>query len=316
MSQKMLLHLLPTDLNIEILTFLPIEQVLEIHRNKYHELYNVCQNLELWKKLWKRDFSEFLPDNFEGFLTYNTAYHLLTYQSDKYEVFEVSCLNGWEKKVQELFRMDRHNVDFALVAAVRGGHLHIVEYLVSKGANIRRNDDNALSIAAEHGRLDVVKYLVEKGADIHSCKDHAFRDSCKQGHLNVVRYLSENGANVHAADDWGLRFSCLNGHLNVVKYLIEKEANIHINNDEPLLNAIITDHLEIVKYLIEKGANVNGINVGQMQLLEKKGHNEMLEYLKPKLSFKYEKLSLINNVDPFDFFIIKSSSQMPYISFN
>ena len=56
--------------------------------------------------------------------------------------------------------------DTALTWAAQGGHLAIVRFLVSEGADIHVRDENgwtALMKAAVSGYLDVVRFLVDRG---------------------------------------------------------------------------------------------------------------------------------------------------------
>jgi len=48
------------------------------------------------------------------------------------------------------------------------GHLEVVKYLVSLGANILSNDEDAVKSASENDHHEVVKYLVKQEADIRS----------------------------------------------------------------------------------------------------------------------------------------------------
>jgi ankyrin repeat protein len=80
--------------------------------------------------------------------------------------------------------------------------------------------DEALRWAASDGHLDVVKYLVSKGANVHVRDDEALLYAAGNGHLQVVKYLVEDhGADVHAHYDLTLHWATENGHLEVVKYL-------------------------------------------------------------------------------------------------
>ena len=56
------------------------------------------------------------------------------------------------------------NEDF--IEASSNGHLEVVQYLVSLGADIRADNDYAVQEASRNGHLDVVKYLVSLGAEL------------------------------------------------------------------------------------------------------------------------------------------------------
>ena len=74
--------------------------------------------------------------------------------------------------------------------------------------------------AARGGHLDIVKYLVSVGADIHDCYPHAaLCHAAANGHLDVVKYLISLGADVHAEDDGALRWAERNKHTEVAEYL-------------------------------------------------------------------------------------------------
>ena len=150
----------------------------------------------------------------------------------------------------EYFLTDKGaDIDDALRWSSQKGHLEVVKYLVSKGADIHADNDFALRFAGYNGYLEVVKYLVFKGANIHANNNAALRIASEAGHLEVVKYLTENGANIRADDDYALKWASRNGHLEVVKYLVEKGADIHANNDKALRVASKYGHLEVVKYL-------------------------------------------------------------------
>ena len=52
------------------------------------------------------------------------------------------------------------------------GHLDIVKYLVSKGADLGRLADDygtPLHLALDGGHLDIAEYLLKEGANINTC---------------------------------------------------------------------------------------------------------------------------------------------------
>ena len=75
------------------------------------------------------------------------------------------------------------------IKAISFGKLSVVEYLVSKGADIHAGDDWALQMASYNGNLPMVEYLVSKGADIHALNNKALQLASLMGHLHVVEYL-------------------------------------------------------------------------------------------------------------------------------
>ena len=150
------------------------------------------------------------------------------------------------------------NLQQKLIEYSKLGYLLVVQYLVSKGANIHAGNDQALQLAAQNGHLPVVQYLVSIGANIHAGNDYALRWAARNGHLPVVQYLVSIGANIHAEDlalQSALRLASENGHLEVVQYLVSIGANIHAVDDQALRWAAENGHLEVVQYLLNNGAD-------------------------------------------------------------
>ena len=141
--------------------------------------------------------------------------------------------------------INNNGLNNTLIKAVISGHLPIVKYLVSEGADIHTIDDYALRLASYSGHLAIVEYLVLKGANIHAQNDNALRLASEKGHLHVVKYLVLKGADIHCA----LQEASIHGHLFIVKYLVEQGANIHTRNDNLLFYASHYGHHSIVKYL-------------------------------------------------------------------
>ena len=69
--------------------------------------------------------------------------------------------------------------------------MEVVNYLVEKGDNIHARTDDAVRLAAGNGHLEIVKFLVSIGANYN----WAVRWAAKNGHLDVVKFLVEYGAN-------------------------------------------------------------------------------------------------------------------------
>ncbi len=147
----------------------------------------------------------------------------------------------------------------SFLAAAHDGDLRLVEAFVAVGmdVNVQNEDqhyDTALLRASQQGHLDVVVFLLSAGADPNlrngRCAGHiAFPDlvieaqgdgQCNRqtalgwasyaGHLDVVRALVEGGAGaaynegtwlyVHEGPDLPLTLAAAGGHLDVVRYLV------------------------------------------------------------------------------------------------
>lgn len=175
-------------------------------------------------------------------------------------------------------------LDIGFASACAGGHLHIVKYLIHKGADAKWNDNLATEMACQMGRTHVVKYLVKKyGATILS--EYKFRMACTGGHLDLVRYLYRR----HGMDlSWGLSLAAWHGHVQLVDYMLSHGVDIHQNNDNALCQACVycitstglTEHdidvrHQIIAHLIARGADPNAQFIGEYA---QQAHDYLLQH--------------------------------------
>lgn len=179
------------------------------------------------------------------------------------------------------------------------GHLEVVKYLISKGADIHAKVDNkinsyhegeaTLMIAASSGQLEIVKYLIAQGANVNNQSKYyatALKSAAGDGQLEVVKYLISKGANISIDI---LVFAVESGNVELVKYLIAQGADVNAYIDSPSGKSALmfAKKLEIIKALISAGARVNDADSGGETLLlriAKYGESchrniETLEYL-------------------------------------
>ena len=80
--------------------------------------------------------------------------------------------------------------------SAQNGHLSVVKYLVSHGANINgKNIDGwtPLHYSAHNGHLCVVEYLVDSGADISITNNANMTPLMISTQNNIVQYLISQG---------------------------------------------------------------------------------------------------------------------------
>jgi len=84
--------------------------------------------------------------------------------------------------------------------AAKGGHLKILEMLISRGARVHTTnmgDDTPLHLAAAHGHRDVVTILVRQKAEVNSVNEHGntpLHYACFWGYTDIAEDLIEAGA--------------------------------------------------------------------------------------------------------------------------
>jgi ankyrin repeat protein len=151
------------------------------------------------------------------------------------------------------------------MAAVVGGNLQVVKYLVEEaGADERhtgRTLMNPLMQAAGKGHTAIVQYLLDRpGTDLETRtergRETALDIACYKGHLDVVELLVAAGARVDPqsrGQPAALVHAAAAGHLEVVKYLVE-EAGADVQRASSsgmttLQMAVDSGHADIVEYL-------------------------------------------------------------------
>ena len=158
----------------------------------------------------------------------------------------------------------------ALMSAVLNNNIKIIEYLVSKGADIKGILNEAFMHAYRRGDLNIINYLVERGADVQARNNEALMQACIRGDLNIINYLVERGADVQARNNEALMHACIGCDLNIINYLVERGADVQARNNEALMHACRRGDLNIINYLVERGADVQASN--NKALFESKPH--------------------------------------------
>lgn len=121
-----------------------------------------------------------------------------------------------------------------LMAAAQNGKVEMIEFLISRGANVERqgyDGNRPLHEAAHSGHLEAVKVLLAHGADVN-CRNGLgltpLHDAARNGFLEIVKLLLSYGADVNAKDSGGetpLQSARSEGHPDVVAFLLDNGAS-------------------------------------------------------------------------------------------
>ncbi|EAX87669.1 sex-determining protein, putative [Trichomonas vaginalis G3] len=113
----------------------------------------------------------------------------------------------------------KSNGETPLFIASQKGHLEVVEYLISIGANKEaKNKDGytPLICASENGRLEVVKYLISAGADKEAKNNDGetalIKASIRGYRKPIIDYLITAGADKEAKDNNGHTYQYYQEH--------------------------------------------------------------------------------------------------------
>jgi len=95
-----------------------------------------------------------------------------------------------------------------LKAAARAGHLDIVTYLLSKGANPDsegKSGSTPLTSASYIGRIDIVKALLKGGATVKSNKARwtLIHYAAKYGHSKLIEFYIDKGIDIDQKSSQG-----------------------------------------------------------------------------------------------------------------
>jgi ankyrin repeat protein len=196
----------------------------------------------------------------------------------------------------------------ALIRACQHNQLEMVQWLVNRGADFRVNEDEPVFIATAGGHLELVKFFHTLGANV--CAAGSFVDACANGHLDMVNYLIAAGVDIRALNERAMtsaiyrnqleivkrlqaagynlknhfffRTACQHGSFEIVEYMCSIKGNTHIQTVEPLELASYNGHLKVVSYLYSLGAGAHAKDERPIRLACQAGHIGIVEFLLSK----------------------------------
>ena len=187
----------------------------------------------------------------------------------------------------------------ALAVATIAGHVPIVNWLISQGADpcvITTEDGRtALMAASAFNFFDLADCLIQAGANIDQGTNDfgltALMFASEAGNLDIVDRLIQAGANVgqgtKESDMTPLMFASYGGHLKVVNRLIQAGAAVDQrktdDNSTALLFASYGGNLGIVDRLIQAGAAINQRRTTDggtaLKIASSLGHLDVVDHL-------------------------------------
>ena len=147
----------------------------------------------------------------------------------------VSCLTGNLELVRTL---QKHGVDIkkasgAVLAACRGKHLEIVQYLSENGASLDDVDkgcQSAVHYAAKYGFHEIVKYLTENDVKLETKANDgttALMQAVAKKNYDIALLLINCGANIEAIKKSAVvKKAISHGHFKFASFLISEGTKI------------------------------------------------------------------------------------------
>jgi hypothetical protein len=185
-----------------------------------------------------------------------------------------------------------------LGAALRGEHLKIAQVLYERGADVdvqghaeRTLLYGLLYDASNYGHLEIVHWLLSRGANSNvrnSNKWTPLHWAAYYGHVEVSRLLLQHKADIcaHSDDGWTpLNVAAKSGHVNVARLLLEHGADVNTpdnSRNTPLLTAVKDGRLEVARLLVEHGADIDAEdNDGRtaFQVASEREHHDIAKLL-------------------------------------
>ncbi|XP_063235867.1 protein phosphatase 1 regulatory subunit 16A [Bacillus rossius redtenbacheri] len=152
-----------------------------------------------------------------------------------------------------------------LHAAATCGHLHLVRYLISRGANllaVNADGNMPYDICEEEAALDYIEGEMARRGVTQELIDET-RASTESQMLRDLQQLAALGMDLETPDHQGatpLHIAAANGYLRVVEFLLDQSVltNVKDNDDwQPVHAAACWGHLEVLELLVQHGADLN-----------------------------------------------------------
>jgi ankyrin repeat protein len=167
-----------------------------------------------------------------------------------------------------------HNNKSAMIYACATGQIKDVINLCAFGTDIYEVEESdeqeksPLAFASKYGHLEIVKYLLSAGANrINTGLAVPLTLACEKGYLTIVKALLAAGANIKGDDHlaWLYGMTCYtplsaavnNGHIKVVKHLLSVGADIkEVDNLGSLRGPVLAGNSALVQTLITFGVDI------------------------------------------------------------
>jgi len=168
------------------------------------------------------------------------------------------------------FQIDDINNVVLLSAAVRNGHLKIVEAMLKLGADVQASNPerqaSLLHLAAGNKMHNVAKLLIEHKADLNA-EDNGQKTplhyAVQNGDGEMVTLLLSHGAILKENGDL-LEHSISRGFIQIVEIFLKNGVGVNSrykNGETPLhMAAKLPPSCMVVEYLLKHGANVHALD--------------------------------------------------------
>ncbi len=185
-------------------------------------------------------------------------------------------------------------VSQALMKSAEFGHVHCIQVLVERKADIHFRDKDGvtpLCIAAQNGHAEAVRMLLQAKADVNAANKDGATALCiagQNGHAEAVRMLLKAKADVNTANKFRftpLYMAAQNGHAGAVRMLLVAKADVNAAENDgvtPLWIAGQNGHAKAVRMLLKAKADVKAAKnngVTPLYMAAQNGHAKAVRML-------------------------------------
>lgn len=183
-------------------------------QNNYFEITKFFVDLESEREI---KYSHIRDTQLEANLLYACECNHL--EIVKYILEKITILNTKANGDGEDSDPKQKAINTGFCRAASSGHLTIVKFFLSQGANVHENDDYGLRFASWGNYLDVVKFLVEEcSVDVQTDENSPLEWASSNNHYEIMKYLIDKGA--------PMDHPCVKDNHRFKKYILFCEKNI------------------------------------------------------------------------------------------
>ena len=199
-----------------------------------------------------------------------------------------ACSMGYLWLSEQLARTREHTpfeVDMSMKLAARGGHLHIIQILMSV---FEIDSLDIVFLEASHkGHLHILEYISKITNNFpEDVLLVSFKAACYYGHKNVVEWMLKHYAiDIHDNEDEIFCTSCFRGHLCISQLLLKQgEVNMLSHDQIAFWGACIHGHISTVDWLYKLTKDKLDITKSKInhaiKLCKEKNHPHIIPYLR------------------------------------